>query len=328
MRSACLIAAGIAAAGCAALEPEAGFPVSVPNTLDAAHGAVAVVGDLQMTPWLVRAVRGREHNEHAQALLIADLHARLDDVVALVIVGDLVFNARSRRDWAHFDSLIAPIAARVPVLPALGNHDYRCWFVELCTQSVVPENVRLRFPWLEPGRPYRVAFGDVALLFLDSETGLEGQEDWLAEALARARAERSAAVVFLHRPPHSNSVDRVRAAQRQVRDRLLSPIGGGAPAPLVVSGHEHGYEHLLVDGVHFVVTAGGGGPRDWLTAERPHDVYAGPNCAADASGRVLRPFNYLLIRRAPAALNVAVRGLCKQDRRARELASFDIPLPR
>jgi hypothetical protein len=95
----------------------------------------------------------------------------------------------------------------------------------------------------------------------------------------------------------------------------------------MIAGHIHGYEHLVIDDLHYVITAGGGGPRGWLAAERPNDVYPGSDCARDELGLIQRPFNYLLIERRSAALAVTMRGFCYPDDEPTVLESFEIALP-
>lgn len=292
--------------------------------LDATR-AVAVIGDLQMTSWLVRAATRAERNRDDQARLLADLAARHDELGALVLLGDLVYTAWSRRDWAHFDALMAPFAA-IPLLPALGNHDYHCVFIHLCTQRVVPRNVRLRFPWLAPGRPYWASYGDVALVFLDSETRLDVQGLWLDRLLDELDSSHAAAVAFTHRPPFTNSTARGLEPAHEIARHILPVLDDRNLVPLVVSGHAHGYERLTIEGRHYIVSGGGGGPRSVLTPTRPKDVYAGPDCDTMPSGAVLRPFNYLLLTRSAHALEIAVHGLCKSDVAPSLLESFAIEL--
>jgi hypothetical protein len=42
----------------------------------------------------------------------------------LLIAGDLVETGGEQRDWEEFWRHLAPLAANVPVVPALGNHEY------------------------------------------------------------------------------------------------------------------------------------------------------------------------------------------------------------
>jgi UDP-2,3-diacylglucosamine pyrophosphatase LpxH len=319
-------AAAAAVTACASHPPADAFPMGLPASLDATK-PLAVVGDLQATSWLARRVMGRESTRAAQERLVADLQEQAARTAALVIVGDLVFNARSRSDWRRFDGFVAPIARRVPVLPAIGNHDYYCVFVQECTQRVVPKNFRRRFPWFGPGIPYTVAYGDLLLVFLDSETDLDEQGRWFDGQRERWRSRYAGVLIFLHRAPYTDSVTRGAIGDATVAEQIASRITAREPAAIVITGHIHGYEHLLVDGIHYFITAGGGGPRGLLGAERPDDVYAGPDCFRDEWGRVRRPFNYLLIERRAASVDITARGFCPGDAAITTIEQYEIPLP-
>jgi hypothetical protein len=314
-------------AGCVPLQPSATFPERLPAALEGGR-VLAVVGDLQMTSWFVRTLMRRESNRREQALLVRDLHRHADGAAALVVLGDLVYNARSRRDWAHLDTLLQPIAANVPILPVMGNHDYNCWLVHLCSQRVVPENVRLRFPWLAPGEPHWLPFGNLALVFLDSETALAAQGRWLSERLGEFESSFEGLVVFAHRPPYTDSTAQGLAPDLAMQAHIVPLLKRTTLRPLLVSGHAHGYEHLVVDGVHFVVSGGGGGPRSPLHASRPADRYTGRNCRSSPSGQVWRPFNYLLLDADANRLRIEVRGLCKAEAESAiaVVESIEIPL--
>jgi hypothetical protein len=269
----------------------------------------------------------RESTEDEQPVLVADLYEHLDEIAGLVIVGDLVYTGGSRSDWGHFDGLVAPVARSVPVLPAIGNHDYYCVFMQKCLHHVVPKEFRLRFPWFAPGQPYAVPYGDAMLAFLDSETELDVQGAWLEEKMREWAATYRAVLIFLHRPPFTNVATGGAKPDLEVQEQIVRRLAGASPLPVVIAGHAHGYEHLVIDDIHYLITAGGGGPRGWLAAERPHDVYPGPDCARDELGQIQRPFNYLLIERQPAALAVTMRGFCRTEDRPAVLESFEIPLP-
>lgn len=325
MRLGSLITLAAVAAGCATVEsPTPGFQVSRPIALTE-QKSIAIIGDLQMTPWFVRATMRRESNGGSQQRLLEDLRAHVDELAALVILGDLVFTAKSARDWRHFDTLVTPIARRVPVLPAIGNHDYYCMLVRNCRQNEIPQHFLDRFPWFAPGQPYVVPYGEVALVFIDSETAIEAQGAWLRE-WARAHAhEHTWVLVLMHRPPHTDSLLPGVAPDVELQRHIVGALDGSPLVPVFIAGHAHGYEHLVVDGVRFIISAGGGGPRGELRPDRPTDVYAGPDCARDRRGRVLRPFNYLLLRPRADALEVTVRGFCRRDAAIDVIESFEIP---
>lgn len=309
-------------AGCA---HEPGFRAALPSDLQLDSRPIAIIGDLQQTSGFVRFVRRREDTAAEQRKLLADLESRIADLGALVIVGDLVYSGRSSRQWRYFDDLVAPFAARMPVLAAIGNHDYPCFLVTFCRKHVLSQGMRDRFPWLESGMPYAVPAGNLLLLFLDSEGSLEAQARWLARELDEAVGQHAAALVFFHRPAFSNTIDQ-RAEGDPEAQRYVVPVLNDAGLPVVAfSGHIHGYEDILHDGIHYITTAGGGGPRGPLADERPDDVYAGPDCIREQDGALLRPFNYVLLTADDAALHIEVRGFCSADPDVRRLDSIDIP---
>jgi hypothetical protein len=325
-RFAFLAGIGVAAAGCALRPPPATFATGLPASIPATK-PLAVVGDLQLTAPFVRWVMRRESNEAEQLRLVTDLQEHADTIGALVIVGDLVFTAASRSDWRRFDGFVGPLARRVPVLPAIGNHDYYCVFVQRCLHRVIPKNFRRRFPWFAPGQPYAVRYGELMLAFLDSETNLAAQGEWLERNMREWEGSVAAALIYLHRPPFTNTVTRGAEPAAEVRKHIVPRLRAAAPMPVVIAGHAHGYEHLLIDGVHYLVSAGGGGPRGLLAAARPNDIYDGRDCSRDESGRVLRPFNYLLIEPGDAELIVTVRGFCRADEAVSIVDEFRISLP-
>jgi len=308
--------------GCA-LNPQ--FTTTPIDSIVVGDKAIAVIGDLQQTGSLARLVRRRENTSADQIRLLADLNARAGQLAALVVVGDLVYSGRSRRHWQHFDSLVTPIADSVPVLPAIGNHDYPCWFVELCRTDKLSRGMQARFPWLAPGEPYDVAADDVLMLFLDSESRLVEQSVWLRRQLETAARRFRAALVFYHRPALSNSIERTVQGNPEV-ERVILPVLRDAPLPTVAfNGHIHGFEHFLVGTANFVTTAGGGGPRVAMPSGSRADLYSGPQCV-QPKGKTLRPFNYVLLHRKPEGLTVEVRGFCRGDESVRTLYSFEVSL--
>ena len=327
-----ILALSLGIAGCTAAPS---FRSTLPEQIETGEKTIAIIGDLQQTPALIRFMRRRENTRDAQQVLIDDLRSRVDELSALVVVGDLVYTGQSSRDWRHFDTLMAGIGARVPILPAIGNHDYPCALVLWCRTAHMAAGMRTRFPWLEPGEPYAVDAGPLLLLFIDSESRLREQAHWLQRRLDAAAGTYSAALVFFHRPPYSNSVETSARGDVAVQETLVPILRNSEVPATVFNGHIHGFEHLQIDDVHFFTTAGGGGPRVAMpgpadaaaSSTRPvaSDRYTGAECHLDGS-RMVRPFNYVLLKATRMQLQLDVMGICSPEERVRLFYSTTIAM--
>ncbi len=281
-------------------------------------GRFAVLGDLQRTS---RLEFWRESNPDESRALVAEIAARAPDFV--VALGDLVFRGTSGRDWARVDTLLAPLRdAGIPILPILGNHEY--WL----GSRAAMRNFFERFPTLAGRHWHADTYGDLGLVFLDSnerELGKEAwreQEAWLGETLARYDADASVAGVlaFSHHPPYTNSTVTGDGAHVQ---RTFVPLFAAAAKTLaMVSGHVHSFERFVRGGKTYLVAGGGGGPRVRLAhgEARRHgdDLFEGP---------AVRPFHFLECRPAEEGLEVEVVGLEKGARACASLAAFSLPWP-
>ena len=130
--------------------------------------------------------------------------------------------------------------------PATGNHDYR--------EGRGIANFDGYFRFLDGHRWYSVSIGPVDFFLVDSHQALhhedvfEKQRAWLEEATTRSEATWK--VVVTHHPPHS------ARARSQEEFRLPYDKWG---VSMVMSGHDHTMQHLVVDNVHYVVNGVGGG---------------------------------------------------------------------
>lgn len=102
-------------------------------------------------------------------------------------------------------------------------------------------------------RTYTWSDGPAQFFMLDSNRAAsQEQQAWLAEELSRSQAAVKIAV--FHHPPFTVGLHENNA---EVRSRWV-PLFEQHGVNLVLNGHNHGYEHSLVNGVHYVVTGGGG----------------------------------------------------------------------
>lgn len=150
---------------------------------------------------------------------------------------------------APYSGQFGPGAAENRFWPVLGNHDWVVGYPEpYLTYFSLPGN----------GRYYSLQRGPVGLFAVDSMPGEPDgwhgdslQAAWLQAELAASTA-RWKVVVFHHAPfssGHHGSADWMRW-----------PFAAWG-ASLVLSGHDHTYERVQLDGITYVVNGLGGGAR-------------------------------------------------------------------
>lgn len=131
--------------------------------------------------------------------------------------------------------------------PTLGNHDW-------LTEDAQPYLDYFTLPGNE--RYYDFVVGDVHLFALDANydepDGFREdsvQADWLREHLAESTETWN--IVYGHVPPYSSGANGSHPVMRWD----FADMGADA----VVSGHDHLYERLLIDGIPYFVNGTGGG---------------------------------------------------------------------
>jgi tartrate-resistant acid phosphatase type 5 len=130
--------------------------------------------------------------------------------------------------------------------PCPGNHDWQ-------TGTLQPYLDYFTLPGNE--RYYSVRRGPVEFFLIDSDyhepdglTPGQAQGQWLEAALAESEAQFQ--VVLMHHPPYSSGWHQSTTAMRW-------PYAEWG-ADLVLAGHEHDYERLVVDGLPYVIAGTGG----------------------------------------------------------------------
>jgi len=289
-----------------------------PDSITAARGEFAVVGDLQPTSGLEV---WRESNQAERRLIVREIARDAPDFVALL--GDLVFCGSSDSAWSEFDRLCAPLRAeKILAMPVLGNHEY--WL----SKRPALANFFARFPHLENRHWYAARYGPLGLVFLDSNAHWlppprwREQLDWYQRQLAAfdAAPDVKAVLVLLHHPPFTNS--RVTSDTVHVQKELVPLFQAAAKTAAMLSGHVHSYERFERGGKTFLVTGGGGGPRAALAqgSRRRHsdDAFEGP---------ALRLFHYLRMKLRPDGLEVEARSLEKKGESFETMDRFALGWP-
>jgi hypothetical protein len=190
----------------------------------------------------------------------------------VLAMGDLI-NAldtreQVRQQWQFWRAAVAPLGASPEhgapwLLPTPGNHDVQghSWATELFAEAF-PELPANGPPGLDR-RTYAVDYRGVRFISLDSERFDamhlldDAQLGWLEERL-RDNPNRFT-IVFSHDPafplgPHvGSSLD----AYPQARDRFWQLLRD-YKASAYFAGHEHLYNHQVLDGVHQIVAGTSG----------------------------------------------------------------------
>jgi hypothetical protein len=181
-----------------------------------------------------------------------------------VDVGDLTYDG-STPVFQTFFNVERGLMGRLPVYPSVGNHDISNmtnWFRFLA----LPNNER----W------YTLRYGNSAFHCVDvysTYTPGSTQYNWLVSELQADSANPAVRhiFVFLHEPPYTTSTG--HSSNLTVR-QYLCPLFERFHVAITFQGHNHCYEHALVNGVHYIVTGGGGAPlyTGW-NSPQPWDVY-------------------------------------------------------
>ncbi len=177
------------------------------------------------------------------AFEVADLIAQ-QKAHAVVTLGDNVYYETGFQTLVG--NLYGDYLQHGAFFPAVGNHDY--------TEGRGIKLFDRYFDFLRGHRWYSVSFDRVEFFLLDStqaltlEESFEEQSAWLERAVKESSAEWK--IVVVHHPPHS------ARARSQPEFRFPFDKWG---VSMVMSGHDHTLQHLIFDGVHFVVNGIGGG---------------------------------------------------------------------
>ncbi len=191
-------------------------------------------------------------------------------------LGDLVRSGDNIGDWTDFFQIQKGLLARMPIAPAMGNHDRsRAGFFEKI--FLLPQATG------GPHRYFAFNFGNSLFVVLDAVGNIKPGGDQLRffeEKLQKARQDNVEHIfVAVHSPLYSSGKHGSDLSLRAVLSPLLKKYGVTA----VFSGHDHHYERSKPQNgvVHFI--SGGAGAQLTPVDQKPH------------AARVLLGFHFLKI---------------------------------
>ena len=199
-------------------------------------------------------------NREPHRAVVAQIVDAVPDFV--INTGDLVGDGCDMTQWDEFFEIEAPLLRIAPYYPVLGNHD---------------DDDPLYFDAFHlPGneRWYTFDYGPARFIALQIDRSAEygpqsAQVAWLEQQLA-ANDAPWLFVVFHVAVYTSHCEDFEETALRNTLVPLFEQYG----VDVVFMGHHHSYERIVVNGITYIVTAGGGAPLYELEAPEPDSVAA------------------------------------------------------
>lgn len=187
--------------------------------------------------------------------------------------GDFVDDGMRRVNWIRFFDIAHPFMRRVPLYPTVGNHEnafgagadlFRRFFA-------VPDDG----PYSE--MVYAFTWGNSRFFILDSNKPFTGspQAAWLRAQLQEASLDRSIRHLFVsvHQSPYSSGP---HGPLDELVDSGLVDEMRRFGVDLLFAGHDHMYERGRVDGLNYVITAGGGAPIYYVKQNHPYSLVTEP----------------------------------------------------
>jgi len=161
----------------------------------------------------------------------------------VLMMGDNLYGSETPKDFEKkFSNVYKPLLdAKINFYATLGNHD-------------LPLQIYYEKFNMNGKEYYRFKKGNVAFYSLNSNYMDKKQVQWLENELAKDTSDWK--VCFFHHPPYSSA--RKHGSDGQLRE-IVEPIFLKYGVNLVLSGHEHVYEHIKPQkGIYYFVSGAGG----------------------------------------------------------------------
>lgn len=184
----------------------------------------------------------------------------------VINLGDMV-TFHDEHQWEIFDAFDGEIIRNgIQFFPVLGNHEYRVSRTEIFPKKGDPEILLKgyfkRFPFLEGRRWYTFIYGNCKFIVLDTMTDhspRSPQYEFLKEEIENSKGKF--VFVCMHHPPYTKTkYGKARRAEKIIAELIEDLNQKGLKTHIVFTAHKHNYERYLINGINYIVTAGGGAP--------------------------------------------------------------------
>ncbi|MBI5083221.1 MAG: metallophosphoesterase [Acidobacteria bacterium] len=189
-----------------------------------------------------------------------DLHRKIIEAITKVSpdfvahTGDLVTDGYDTEQWPRFFEIEKPMLEKTAFYPALGNHERNSRHFYDFFAVTTPY---YSFDWgLAHFTVINTDLGNVALSATAKEAFWAEQNRWMEDDLAKSQ-KAEFRFIIMHHPPFTAVKSRQAGNQAVV---ALLPLWEKYRVTATFAGHDHNYQHHLKNGIHHIVTGGGGAP--------------------------------------------------------------------
>lgn len=248
---------------------------------DTTKQVIIIVGDTQHIGFFERLYweYWDEDNADKTRNILNEIASRRPSM--LLHLGDVTSCGSSADEWQNFDYDNQRVfQSRIPVYPVFGNHEY------FGDDAKMYNFFYQRFPLVKNKKWYSFTHAKTGFIMINtnfndlSKQDTIAQREWYQNQLRNMEANDSITSIIVcgHHPPYTNSKT-VNPNETVARD-YANPFTRKPKAVLFFSGHCHSYERFTKNGKLFIVSGGGGGPRQNVTIDpnkrRFADGFNGP----------------------------------------------------
>ena len=199
-------------------------------------------------------VFGDTRTRHDMHQRVVDAILKYSDPQIVLHTGDLVTDGTDTGQWPTFFEIEKNLLKKAAFYPALGNHEKN--------SRHFYEFFQITTPW------YSFDWGNAHFICINSDIGnaaaspaakeafWKAQTAWLEEDLQRSQ-KATFRFVYAHHPPFTAVSKRQGDSPHM---QALVPMFEKYNVTAGWFGHDHNYQHYLKDGIHYVITGGGGAP--------------------------------------------------------------------
>ncbi|MHA1921014.1 MAG: metallophosphoesterase [Promethearchaeota archaeon] len=192
------------------------------------------------------------------------LAKNVSDYDFLMNVGDFVYDGQDQSDWDDFFQIFGKVLNQTVLVPVIGNHDLS---YPKMNESKIHSKFPIYFPLSSNPNYYSYSFNYSMVHFTicdfqygtdDEFTNLrKDQLDWIEKDLRQAQSSKYRIVSF-HCPIKGSGFHGIN---NYMVENLL-PLLQKYNVSLILNGHDHHYEHLIIGGINSVILGGGGAFQD------------------------------------------------------------------